>query len=80
MAIVRELVLVTLKCNITVRAQHIPSKQNSIADCISRSQWKKFQQLAPDADPKPTQLPSQIWNVWSPNAPCELLHILFCIQ
>lgn len=67
MAIVRELVLVTLKCNITVRAQHIPSKQNSIADCISRSQWKKFQQLAPDADPKPTQLPSQIWNVWSPN-------------
>lgn len=50
----------TLKCNITVRAQHIPTKQNSIADSISRSQWKKFQQLAPDADPKPTQLPSQI--------------------
>lgn len=67
MAIIRELVLITLKCNITVRAQHIPTKQNSIADSISRSQWKKFQHLAPDADPKPTQLPSQIWNVWLPN-------------
>lgn len=67
MAIGRELVLITLKNNNFVRTQHIPTKQNSVADCISRSLWKKCQQLAPDADPNPTQLPSQILNAWSPN-------------
>ncbi|XP_061191730.1 uncharacterized protein LOC133199966 [Saccostrea echinata] len=67
MKIVRELVLITLQYNITIKAQHIPTKQNSIADCISRSQWTKFHQLAPDAEQWPTQLPPQIWNIWSPN-------------
>lgn len=67
MLIVRELVLITLQYNITIKAQHIPTKKNTIADCISRSQWKKFRQLAPEADQWPTQLPPQIWNVWLPN-------------
>lgn len=67
MNIVRELVLITLQCNITIKAKYIPSKQNSIADCISRSQWTKFHQLAPEAEQWPTQLLPQIWDVWSPN-------------
>lgn len=45
-AIVHNLVLITLNYNITVRAHHIPIKQNSNANCISLSQWKKYQQLA----------------------------------
>jgi hypothetical protein len=63
MNIVRKLVLTTLQHNITIHAQYIPSKSNSIADSISRSQWRRFRQLAPNADQWPTPLPHQIWDV-----------------
>lgn len=63
MNIVRKLVLLTLQHNITIKAQHIPTKLNKIADSISRSQWGKFRNLAPEAEMWPTQLPQQIWEI-----------------
>lgn len=63
MNIVRKLVLLLLQNNITIKAKHIPSKLNNIADSLSRSQWGKFHSLAPEADKWPTPLPQQIWDV-----------------
>ena len=63
MQLVRKIVFITLKYNITVKAQYIPTKLNKIADCISRSQWTKFHHLAPAADRKPMPLPSHIWRI-----------------
>ena len=63
MHIVRKLVLLNLQHNITIKAQYIPSKSNSIADSISRSQWRKFRRLAPEADQQPTPLPNQLWDI-----------------
>jgi hypothetical protein len=63
MNIVRKLVLTCLQFNILIHAKHIPSKLNTIADCLSRSQWGKFRVVAPDADPWPTPLPHNIWDV-----------------
>lgn len=63
MHLVRKIVLITLKYNITVKAQYIPTKLNKIADCISRSQWTKFRRLAPSADLRPMPLPNHIWRI-----------------
>jgi hypothetical protein len=51
MRIVRKLVLITLQHNISIQAQYIPSKHNDIADSISRSEWRRFRQLAPKCQP-----------------------------
>lgn len=63
MGIVRKLILITLQYNITIKAQYIPSKHNSVADSISRSQWGRFRKLVPDADVWPTPIPIQIWQI-----------------
>ncbi len=63
MTLVRQMVLMNLKNNTLVKAIYIPSKQNQIADCLSRSQWGKFRSLAPEADQWPTKIPTQIWNI-----------------
>ena len=63
MTLVRQMVLMNLKNNTLIKAIYIPSKQNQIADCLSRSQWGKFRSLAPEADQWPTKIPTQIWNI-----------------
>ena len=61
MTLVRKLVLNTLLFNITLKAQYINTKSNAIADSISRCQWHRFRNLAPQADPDPTPLPPIVW-------------------
>ena len=61
MTLVRKLVLNTLLFNITLKAQYINTKSNAIADSISRCQWHRFRNLAPQAYPDPTPLPPIIW-------------------
>lgn len=63
MNLVRHLVLVMLTYNISVKATFIPSKRNVIADALSRSQWGRFRQEAPEADWHPTQIPSHLWDI-----------------
>lgn len=63
MVLVRRFVLLTLNFNIIFRAEYIHTKSNAIADSISRCQWERFRTLAPQADPKPTPLPPEIWQV-----------------
>ena len=54
---IRKLVLNTLLFNIIFKAQYINTKSNDIADSISRCQWHRFRNLAPQADPEATPLP-----------------------
>lgn len=59
MALVRPLVLCLMKSNIVFRAQHIPGSVNTIADAISRRQWKRFRMLAPEAREDPEPVPPE---------------------
>ena len=63
MKLVRYMVLMNPQSNTNIKAMYIPSKSNSIADCLSRSQWGKFRRLAPDADQWPSKIPNQIWSI-----------------
>jgi len=63
MLLVRKLVLITLKYNIVIKAEHIPGKTNLIADAISRCQWARFRNLAPEADTHPAMIPLQVWHL-----------------
>ncbi|KAK3096561.1 hypothetical protein FSP39_001295 [Pinctada imbricata] len=63
MRLIRKLVICTLHRNILIRAEHIPGIFNDIADAISRCQWDKFRRLAPQADPRPTPVPQEIWTI-----------------
>ncbi|CAG2246210.1 unnamed protein product [Mytilus edulis] len=61
MILVRRLVLETLHHNILIKADHVPGKVNTIADAISRCQWSRFRNLAPNASLTPTPIPNQVW-------------------
>lgn len=52
-----------VQSNITIKAQYVSSKRNSVADSISRSQWGRFRDLEPDADVWPTPAHSKIWQI-----------------
>ena len=61
MTLFRKLVLNTLLLNITLKAHYINTKSNAFADSISRCQWHRFRNLAPQADSDPTPLPPIVW-------------------
>ena len=56
-ALFRHLFLVAASANFTIFLQHIPGKENSIADALSRNQINRFFSLVPQANPNPTPLP-----------------------
>ena len=58
MALVRTLFAVAARFNFTVTLQHIQGIDNGIADSLSRSQFHRFCNLAPDADADPTPIPA----------------------
>jgi hypothetical protein len=57
------LTLLTLKFNLYIHSKHIPGKHNEIADSISRFQLQRFKKLAPQADPSPYPIPSQLLKI-----------------
>lgn len=63
MVLVRRLVLLTLKLNMLIKAEHIPGKYNIIADSLSRCDWQRFRKMAPTADYSPTPIPSHLWKI-----------------
>ena len=60
MDLLRHLTLLTLHHNIYICAVHIPGKHNDIADAISRFQYQRFRNLAPDADTNPSPIPETV--------------------
>lgn len=60
MKLMRRLTLVAARFSFTFSACYIASRDNSIADALSRFQIDKFRLLAPQADEQPCQIPSQI--------------------
>ena len=67
MTLVRQLVITCLKYNIVIHAQHIPGKQNVLADMLSRLKLQEFHEAAPQMNQTPTVIPQELqpenWNV-----------------
>lgn len=63
MTLVRKLVLSCLQFNILLKAEHIPGRNNSLADSLSRSNFQKFRSLCPTADVSPHPIPSHLWRI-----------------
>jgi hypothetical protein len=63
MILVRRLVLVCLCKNIMFRAKHIPGKQNTLADSLSRFQFQTATLLAPHLDQDPTPVPVHLLRI-----------------
>ena len=60
MILIRDLVLTSLRYNIIFRARHIPSLNNTRADCLSHLQIARFKELSPQADDLPTVVPENL--------------------
>jgi hypothetical protein len=58
MKLMRRLTLCAATGNYIVHAKHIPGKDNTLTDCLSRFQIAKFRRLAPQADANPTAAPA----------------------
>ena len=54
MNLMRKLTFCSAVNNVTLHAEHIPGKTNTIADAISRLQMQRFRRLAPNAEALPT--------------------------
>lgn len=67
MHLIRFLVLLSLQCNIQVKAVHIAGTKNTICDSISRFQWQRLQQCLPEhASKTPSPVPEtflQLFNL-----------------
>ena len=55
MRLMRKLTYISAINHFVIHAQHIPGKQNTIADALSRFQMTKFRRLAPQADLYPVE-------------------------
>ena len=63
MCLLRHLTMRCLELNIVVRS-YIEGVRNNICDSLSRQNFNRFQELAPEADTDPTQIPEYLWNVF----------------
>ena len=63
MDLFRHLTFLTLQYNIYIRAKHVPGKRNEIADSLSRFQFQRFRQLAPQADTNPCPVPEALLTI-----------------
>jgi hypothetical protein len=61
--LLRFIVYQTLINNCNIKSSHIGSKNNLIADALSRGNFQKFRELAPNADKYPVEVPLQFWNL-----------------
>ncbi|KAM3936678.1 uncharacterized protein RB166_018784 [Leptodactylus fuscus] len=64
--LLRQLVLRCLSLNAWVVAVHVPGVSNVIADSLSRFQWERFWQVAPEADDRGLPCPDHLWSVVLP--------------
>lgn len=62
-ALLRHFVLKCLVLNIHAIAEHVAGVDNGIADSISRFQWARFRELAPEADAVGIPCPGYLWSL-----------------
>jgi hypothetical protein len=60
MTLLRRLVLVAAQFSFAYSAEHVTSKNNGIADSLSRFQMSRFRELAPQATEQPCQVPKTV--------------------
>lgn len=64
MVLIRLLTLISLKFNCRIFAKWVKSKQNYLADSLSRGEFRRFWRLAPSGtDRDMTTLPKEIWPI-----------------
>ena len=63
MSLLRFIIYCTLKLNIQLKSKHISSKDNKIADFISREQVERFRKLVPFVELYPCQVPVEFWSL-----------------
>jgi len=63
MSILRLIVYCSLIGNFQFKAVHIFSRNNPIADALSRAKFQKFRSLSPEADILPTPIPKEFLNL-----------------
>ena len=57
MQLVRSFILLAMEYGIIFKATHISTHVNAVADAISRKQFVRFRNLAPEADEDPQVIP-----------------------
>ena len=60
---IRYIVLQAMAKNMDIQCQYISTKDNDIADSLSRFQWARFRREAPDAQMQPERIPKPLWPV-----------------
>ena len=63
MRIIREIFMVTAILNINLIMKHIPGKDNTLADKLSRLQVQAFRMEFPQAEPIPTPIAEEAWDL-----------------
>ena len=63
LAMIKYIVLHNMQHNINITCDYIESESNNIADSISRFQWRRFRQEAPQSRDNPLPLPSFLWPI-----------------
>ena len=65
MVLIRIMVLECMYHNISIKAEYVKSADNSIADALSRADWKSFNRLTKEKsmDSKSTPVPETIWPI-----------------
>ena len=63
MHLLRFIVYRSMMGHFHMKAFHISSANNCVADALSRDQFQKFKELAPEADTFPTAVPIEFWSL-----------------
>lgn len=61
--LLRRFVLRCLMLNLHFSTVHLPGVTNCIADALSRFQWDRFRELAPEADAEGLPCPEHLWSL-----------------
>lgn len=61
--LLQHLVLRCLQLNVFIHAVHLPGVENVIADALSRFQWERFRELAPEAEQHGVPCPDWLWEI-----------------
>jgi len=61
--LLRSLYYASLHFQIDLSLTHIPGKHNTLADALSRAQFRLFQQLCPQAETTPVSIPPQAFHL-----------------